>query len=71
MKKGDPSPSGDEDPGKSNQWLAFLNLGWLIMLYMLAFAGGGLWLAASDGGFPGVFRKRLHPVPRRKKAGIG
>jgi F0F1-type ATP synthase assembly protein I len=44
MKRGDPSPSGGEDPGKSNQWLAFLNLGWLIMLYMLAFAGGGLWL---------------------------
>ena len=44
MKSADPSaPKGDE-AGKSNQWLAFLNLGWLIMLNMLVFAGGGLWL---------------------------
>ncbi len=44
MKSGEPSANEAADPGKSNQWLAFLNLGWLIMLYMLAFAGGGLWL---------------------------
>jgi F0F1-type ATP synthase assembly protein I len=44
MKSADPSVPGGDDPGKSNQWLAFLNLGWLIMLYMLVFAGGGLWL---------------------------
>jgi F0F1-type ATP synthase assembly protein I len=52
MKKGDPSPSEGDDPGKSNQWLAFLNLGWLIMLYMLAFAGGGL-----------MFDRKLHTAP--------
>lgn len=44
MKSADPSVPGGDDPGKSNQWLAFLNLGWLIMLNMLLFAGGGLWL---------------------------
>jgi F0F1-type ATP synthase assembly protein I len=44
MKSADPSVPGGDDPGKSNQWLAFLNLGWLIMLNMLVFAGGGLWL---------------------------
>lgn len=44
MKSAESPPSGDPDPAKSNQWLAFLNLGWLIMLNMLLFAGGGLWL---------------------------
>jgi F0F1-type ATP synthase assembly protein I len=44
MKNADPTVPGGDDPGKSNQWLAFLNLGWLIMLNMLVFAGGGLWL---------------------------
>jgi F0F1-type ATP synthase assembly protein I len=44
MKNADPQVPGGDDPGKSNQWLAFLNLGWLIMLNMLIFAGGGLML---------------------------
>lgn len=44
MKNAEGSSPDGEDPGKSNQWLAFLNLGWLIMLNMLVFAGGGLWL---------------------------
>ncbi len=44
MKSADPGVPGGDDPGKSTQWLAFLNLGWLIMLNMLVFAGGGLWL---------------------------
>src|SRR3954468_5054581 len=44
MKSADANVPGGDDQGKSNQWLAFLNLGWLIMLYMLVFAGGGLWL---------------------------
>lgn len=44
MKSADPTVPEGDDPGKSNQWLAFLNLGWLIMLNMLVFAGGGLWL---------------------------
>jgi len=44
MKNADPPVPGGDDPGKSNQWLAFLNLGWLIMLNMLVFTGGGLWL---------------------------
>jgi F0F1-type ATP synthase assembly protein I len=52
MKKNDPTLPGGDDPAKSNQWLAFLNLGWLIMLYMLAFTGGGLWLD-----------RRLHTAP--------
>ena len=44
MKSADPTVPDGDDPAKSNQWLAFLNLGWLIMLNMLVFAGGGLWL---------------------------
>jgi len=44
MKSADPTVPDGDDPGKSNQWLAFLNLGWLIMLNMLVFSGGGLWL---------------------------
>lgn len=44
MKNADPEAPTGADPGKSNQWLAFLNLGWLIMLNMLVFTGGGLWL---------------------------
>lgn len=38
MKKNNPvSPA-------NSQWLAFLNLGWLIAANMLCFVGGGLWL---------------------------
>jgi F0F1-type ATP synthase assembly protein I len=59
MKNGEPSGSGGDEPGKSNQWLAFLNLGWLIMLYMLAFAGGGLWLD-----------RRFHTAPWLLLAGV-
>lgn len=44
MKNAEGEGTAGGDPGKSNQWLAFLNLGWLIMLNMLVFAGGGLWL---------------------------
>ena len=44
MKSADPEAPPGGPPGKSNQWLAFLNMGWLIMLYMLVFTGGGLWL---------------------------
>jgi F0F1-type ATP synthase assembly protein I len=41
MKKNNPDPEEDEGGG---QWLAFLNLGWLIALNMLLGVGGGLWL---------------------------
>ena len=41
MKKNSPEDSGKED---GNQWLAFLNLGWLIVGNMVLFVGGGLWL---------------------------
>lgn len=59
MKSADPAaPSGDEQ-GKSNQWLAFLNLGWLIMLNMLVFTGGGLWLD-----------RRLHTAPWLLLSGV-
>ncbi len=41
MKKNNPpNPQADS----SNQWLAFLNLGWIIVGNMLLFVGGGLWL---------------------------
>jgi F0F1-type ATP synthase assembly protein I len=33
-----------ENGGQSNQWLDFLNLGWIIVGNMLLFVGGGLWL---------------------------
>ena len=41
-----PDPKGGMPPSEesSNQWLAFLNLGWVMVANMLLFAGGGLWL---------------------------
>jgi F0F1-type ATP synthase assembly protein I len=41
MKKSNPDAAQDQG---SNQWLAFLNLGWLIVANMALFVGGGLWL---------------------------
>jgi len=59
MKSADPADPKGEDAGKENQWLAFLNLGWLIMLNMLVFAGGGLWLD-----------RRLHTAPWLMLTGV-
>lgn len=62
MKSADPADPTDpegEEAGKENQWLAFLNLGWLIMLNMLVFAGGGLWLD-----------RRLHTAPWLMLTGV-
>ena len=44
MKKNSPASPEEKNPANSNQWLAFLNLGWLIVGYMLVFTMGGLWL---------------------------
>ncbi|MDB5051279.1 MAG: putative F0F1-ATPase subunit Ca2+/Mg2+ transporter [Fibrobacteres bacterium] len=41
MKKS--NPEGTQTDG-ANQWMALLNLGWLIVGNMLLFVGGGLWL---------------------------
>ncbi|MDB5103362.1 MAG: putative F0F1-ATPase subunit Ca2+/Mg2+ transporter [Fibrobacteres bacterium] len=41
MKKSKPE-AGEEEA--STSWLAFLNLGWIIVCNMLLFVGGGLWL---------------------------
>jgi F0F1-type ATP synthase assembly protein I len=41
MKKSNPDGT---KAGGSNEWLALLNLGWLIVGNMLLFVGGGLWL---------------------------
>ncbi|HKP94929.1 MAG TPA: AtpZ/AtpI family protein [Fibrobacteria bacterium] len=49
MKKDSRDP-GEE--GGTDQWLAFLNLGWLIALNMLLFVGGGLWLDKHFGTTP-------------------
>ena len=49
MKKSKPGDSGEEEGG---QWLAFLNLGWMIALNMLLFTGGGLWLDRHFGTAP-------------------
>jgi F0F1-type ATP synthase assembly protein I len=38
--------------GSSTQWLAFLNLGWLIVGNMVVFVGGGLWLDKHFGTTP-------------------
>lgn len=59
MKNADPEASPGADPAKTNQWLAFLNLGWLIMLNMLVFTGGGLWLD-----------RRFHSAPWLLLAGV-
>ena len=59
MKSANPNVPDGDDPAKSNQWLAFLNLGWLIMLNMLVFTGGGLWLD-----------RRFHTAPWLLLAGV-
>lgn len=59
MKSAKATGPDDSDPGKSTQWLAFLNLGWLLMLNMLVFAGGGIWLD-----------RRWHTAPWLMIAGV-
>ncbi len=44
MKKNSPASPDEKNPANSTQWLAFLNLGWLIVGNMLVFTFGGLWL---------------------------
>jgi F0F1-type ATP synthase assembly protein I len=39
---GGETPGGE--PADPNQWLAFLNLGWMIVANMALFVGLGLWL---------------------------
>lgn len=41
------NPPPPQDPGKTpdpNQWMAFLNLGWMIAANMILFVGLGMWL---------------------------
>ena len=37
-------PAGAEVAEGGNQWMAFLNLGWVIVGNMVLFTGGGIWL---------------------------
>ena len=37
---------------KSNQWLTYLNLGWVMVAYMAVFTGGGLWADRHFGTAP-------------------
>ena len=49
MTKSSPDPESASKTGKdSTQWLAFLNLGWLLAANMAVFVGAGLW---ADGHF--------------------
>lgn len=43
---------GYGEEGGANQWLAFLNLGWMIVANMGLFVGGGLWLDKHFGTAP-------------------
>ncbi|MEO6094955.1 MAG: AtpZ/AtpI family protein [Fibrobacteria bacterium] len=62
---GNPEPSDprDEEPvapmtakaraeGTSNQWLAYLNLGWLMVANLVVFVGGGFWADKHFGTAP-------------------
>jgi F0F1-type ATP synthase assembly protein I len=49
MKKDSPGPPPKAD---ANQWLAFLNLGWIFAITLLLCAGGGLWLDRRFGTSP-------------------
>jgi F0F1-type ATP synthase assembly protein I len=49
MKKNNPQNSKADSAGN---WMAFLNLGWLIAANMLFFVGGGLWLDRHFGTAP-------------------
>lgn len=48
MKRNNPEPVKDG----ANQWLAFLNLGWILALTMAICVGGGLWLDRHFGTMP-------------------
>lgn len=67
MTKSSPAPGNpdpeDEEPvapmtakaraeGTSNQWLAYLNLGWLMVANLGVFVGGGLWADKRFGTAP-------------------
>jgi F0F1-type ATP synthase assembly protein I len=49
MKK---SKSDADASAGSNQWLTFLNLGWLMVANMTIFVGGGLWADSRFGTAP-------------------
>lgn len=49
MKKNKSDPGLKPD---ANQWLAFLNLGWIFAITLLICAGGGLWLDRRFGTSP-------------------
>jgi len=51
MKK---NKAGTPDNAESNQWLVFLNLGWIFAITMMLCVGGGLWLDRRFGTSPAL-----------------
>jgi F0F1-type ATP synthase assembly protein I len=46
------SSNEDTSAAKSNQWLTYLNLGWLMVANMAVFTGLGLWADSHFGTAP-------------------
>ena len=44
MKESNAPPPEGEPAEESTQWMAFLNLGWMIVANMALFVGLGMWL---------------------------